>query len=112
MFLSEIAKARAGPKWQLVGSFIIHTTARIVRMGQLLCISTSKWVLHMPFAGQNRLSDAKTTFSVTNGTKYTILSGVNQLLGVNYKALDWQMFGISVAHFFIGTSGLMDALYH
>ena len=25
---------------------------------QLLCILTSKWVLRMPFAGQNRLSDA------------------------------------------------------
>ena len=35
----------------------------------LLCISTSEWVLRTPFAGRNRLSDPKTTFSVTNGTK-------------------------------------------
>ena len=34
----------------------------------VLCISTSERVLRRPFAGQNRLSDAKTTFSVTNGT--------------------------------------------
>ena len=33
----------------------------------VLCISTR--VLRTPFAGQNRLSDAKTTFSVTNGKK-------------------------------------------
>ena len=31
----------------------------------VLCILTSEQVLHMPFAGQNRLSDAKTT----NATK-------------------------------------------
>ena len=35
---------------------------------RLLCISTSKRVLRTPFAGGNRLSYAKTTFSVTNGT--------------------------------------------
>ena len=35
----------------------------------VLCISTSEQVLRMPFAGRNRLSYAKTTFSVTNGTK-------------------------------------------
>ena len=35
----------------------------------LFCISTSEWVLRMLFAGRNRLSGAKTTFSVTNGTK-------------------------------------------
>ena len=35
----------------------------------LLCISTSKWVHRTPFDGRNSLSDAKTTFSVTNGTK-------------------------------------------
>ena len=35
----------------------------------MLCISTSKQVLQLPFAGQNRLSDAKTTFSVTNDLK-------------------------------------------
>ena len=33
---------------------------------QMLCILTSERVLRMPFAGQNRLSNAKTTFSVTN----------------------------------------------
>ena len=35
----------------------------------MLCISTSKRVLCTPFAGQNRLSDAKTIFSITNRTK-------------------------------------------
>ena len=35
----------------------------------MLCISTSHRVLGTPFAGRNRLSDAKTIFSVTNGTK-------------------------------------------
>ena len=35
----------------------------------MLCILTSKRVLHTPFAGRNRLSEAKTTFSITNGTK-------------------------------------------
>ena len=30
----------------------------------MLCISTNEWVLRMPFAGRNRLSNAKTTFSV------------------------------------------------
>ena len=34
----------------------------------MLCISTSKWVLRTPFAGRNRLPDAKTTISITNGT--------------------------------------------
>ena len=32
----------------------------------VLCISTSEWVLHTPFAGQNRLSDAKTTYNKVN----------------------------------------------
>ena len=36
---------------------------------KLLRILTSERVLCMPFAGQNRLSDAKTTFSITNATK-------------------------------------------
>ena len=36
---------------------------------QVLCFLTSKLVLHTPFADRNRLSDAKTTFYVTNGTK-------------------------------------------
>ena len=36
---------------------------------EVLCISTIERVLCTPFAGQNRLSNAKTTFSVTNGTK-------------------------------------------
>ena len=35
----------------------------------MLCISTSQRVLRTPFAGQNRLSDAKTTFSITNDLK-------------------------------------------
>ena len=35
----------------------------------VLCILTSKRLLRMPFAGRNRFSDTKTTFSVTNGTK-------------------------------------------
>ena len=35
----------------------------------LLCISTSKRVLPTPFPGRNRLSNAKTNFAVTNGTK-------------------------------------------
>ena len=35
----------------------------------VLCILTSKLVLRTPFTGRNRPSDAKTTFSVTNGTK-------------------------------------------
>ena len=35
----------------------------------VLCISTSKRVLGRQFAGRNRLSDAKTTFSVTYATK-------------------------------------------
>ena len=35
----------------------------------ILSILTSKRVLGTPFAGPNRLSYAKTTFSVTNGTK-------------------------------------------
>ena len=35
----------------------------------MLCISTSERVLRTPFSGQNRLSDAKTTFSITNRTK-------------------------------------------
>ena len=34
-------------------------------------IWTSKQVLSTPFAGRNRLSDAKTTFSISNGTKKT-----------------------------------------
>ena len=34
-------------------------------MAQLLSISTSKQVLRTPFAGRKRLSDPKTTFSVT-----------------------------------------------
>ena len=33
----------------------------------MLCISTSKRVLRTPLDGRNRLSDAKTTFPVTNG---------------------------------------------
>ena len=37
----------------------------------LLCISTSEQVLRTQFAGWNRLYDAKTTISVTNGTKLT-----------------------------------------
>ena len=37
----------------------------------MLCILTSKRVLRMPFVGQNKLSDAKTTFSVINGKKQT-----------------------------------------
>ena len=35
----------------------------------VLCNSTSKRVLHTPFAGQNQFFDAKTTFSVTNERK-------------------------------------------
>ena len=35
----------------------------------LLCITTSERVLRTALAGQNKLSDVKTTFSVTNGTK-------------------------------------------
>ena len=70
MFLSEIAKARAGAKWQLVGSFIIHPTySPHSQNGSTVVYFDQKRVLCMPFAGQNRLSDAKTTFSVTNGTK-------------------------------------------
>ena len=34
----------------------------------VLCISNSEQVLRTLFAGRNRLSEAKTTFSVTNGT--------------------------------------------
>ena len=40
-----------------------------MRNSKLLCISTSKWVLCTPLASRNRLSDAKTTFSITNGMK-------------------------------------------
>ena len=36
---------------------------------QLLCIATSKRVLRRLFAGRNNFFDAKTTFSVTYGTK-------------------------------------------
>ena len=36
---------------------------------KVLCISTSEQELRMTFAGPNRHSDTKTTFSVTNGTK-------------------------------------------
>ena len=38
-------------------------------ISDMLCISTSERVLLTPFAGRNRLFDAKTTISVTNGTK-------------------------------------------
>ena len=41
----------------------------------IMCISTSEGMLRTPFAGQNRLSDAKTTFSVTKGTKITKIKG-------------------------------------
>ena len=41
----------------------------IVKVQYMLRISTSQRVLSMPFAGQNELSEAKTIFSVTNGTK-------------------------------------------
>ena len=37
----------------------------------LLCISTREPVLRTPFAGRNTLFNAKTTFSVTNGNKWT-----------------------------------------
>ena len=36
---------------------------------RLLCVLNSKRVLRMPFAGQNKFVDAKTTFSITNRTK-------------------------------------------
>ena len=55
----------------------------------MLCISTSKRVLRMPFAGRNRLSNAKITFSFTTGTKWTKKwtnndkIRVNQHLGAN-----------------------------
>ena len=56
---------------QSVYFFIFNTRELSVERKdlQLLCILTSKRVLRMPFAGQNRLSDAKTIIAVTKGTK-------------------------------------------
>ena len=71
----------------------------------LLCILTSKWVLHMLFAGQNRLSEAKNNIfrhkqnkinnklkeSLSKSCKTCIIlkirffSGVDQLLGANQR---------------------------
>ena len=45
--------------------FSHHYTLDLQIIFHLLCISTSEWVLRMPFAGQNQFFDAKTTFSVT-----------------------------------------------
>ena len=62
---------------------------------KLLCILTSKQVLHTPFAGQNHFFDAKTTFCVLlSHTMYKIVQkitknpgfkGVYQGLGVTLK---------------------------
>ena len=41
----------------------------IAEGGGVLCILSSKQVLRTPFAGQNKLSDAKTIFPITNRTK-------------------------------------------
>ena len=57
-----------------------------------MSISTSKLVLHMPFAGRNQFFDAKTTFCVLfsnkmykimqKNNKNHVLKGVYQRLGV------------------------------
>ena len=63
----------------------------------LLCISTSKRVLHTPFAGRNQFFDAIRLFFITNEIKerkkkaklhknmqkHAFSSGVDQILGVN-----------------------------
>ena len=55
--------------------FIFKHFGVVTVKGKLLCISTSKQVLRTPFPGQNRLSDAKTTFSITKGTKNQKIKG-------------------------------------
>ena len=60
----------------------------------ILCFLTSKWVLRMPFAGQNQFFDAKTTFwmllnhkiyKITQKITKIILKGVYKHLGVSVK---------------------------
>ena len=65
----------------------------------LLCISTSKRVLRMPFDGQNQFFDAKTTFCILLShnmykimqkiNKNNVIKGVYQLLVLLFKA-GWQ----------------------
>ena len=45
----------------------------------MLCISTSKWVLRMPFAGQNQFFDAETTFRILLNHKiYKIMQKITK----------------------------------
>ena len=60
----------------LFHNYLVHTKwihdmikVFIVKVQYMLRILTSQRVLSMLFAGRNELSDAKTIFSVTNGTK-------------------------------------------
>ena len=59
-------------RWHIHCRFNVHGDILKLFVGRIwsvLCMSTSERVLLTPFAGWNRLFDAKTTISVTNGTK-------------------------------------------
>ena len=84
-YIKEWYKGKVSLRFQDLGTELFNSSGRFVKKSQIkvqtksvsicklkffLVLYFDQWTgARTPFTGQNRLSDAKTTFSVTNGTK-------------------------------------------